>query len=93
MKNLGTVEVGKVANLMRIDSNPLSNLSALQNPKIVCIKERKLDRKTLDNSENRVKNRYNLIASAARYIENLIIERETLKNNVFEIILQPTILL
>lgn len=75
MNNMGTIEVGKVANLILIDRNPLVDLSALQNPKTVFVKGRKLDRKTLDNFENKAKNRNNLIASAARYLENLIVEK------------------
>jgi precorrin-6B methylase 2 len=72
---MGTIEVGKFANLLLVDTNPLLDLSALQNPTKVFIKGRKLDRETLDNFENKAKNRSNLIASAVRYLENLIIEK------------------
>ncbi len=75
MNNMGTIEVGKVANLILVDNNPLSNLSGLQNPSTVFIKGRKLNRKTLDSFEKQAKNRNNLIASAVRYLENLIIEK------------------
>ena len=75
MNEMGTIEVGKIANLILIDNNPLSDLSALQNPTTVFIKGRKLNRKTLDNYEKQAKNRNNLIASAVRYLENLIIEK------------------
>jgi hypothetical protein len=75
MNNMGTIEVGKFANLLLVDTNPLLDLSALQNPTKVFIKGRKLDRETLDNFENKAKNRSNLIASAVRYLENLIIEK------------------
>ena len=75
MNNMGTIEIGKVANLILIDRNPLVDLSALKNPKTVFVKGRKLDRKTLDNFENKARNRNNLIASAARYLENLIVEK------------------
>ncbi|MFT5216960.1 MAG: hypothetical protein ACI83H_002093 [Glaciecola sp.] len=74
MNNMGTIEVGKVANLLLVDNNPLSDLSGLQNPSTVFIKGRKLNRKTLDSFEKQAKNRNNLIASAVRYLENLIIE-------------------
>ena len=76
MNNKGTIEVGKFANLIRIDNNPSSNLSTLKNPKTVFIKRRDLDRKTLDNFENNARNRNNLIASAARYLENLIVKKK-----------------
>jgi hypothetical protein len=75
MNNMGTIEVGKVANLILIDNNPLSDLSALQNPSTVFIKGRKLNRDSLDNFEKQAKNRKNLIASAVRYLENLMFEK------------------
>ena len=75
MNKMGTVEVGKIANLLLTDSNPLSDLSALQNPTTVFIKGRKLNRKPLDNYKTKSKSRNNLIASAIRYVENLIIEK------------------
>ncbi|WP_340075618.1 amidohydrolase family protein [Leptobacterium sp. I13] len=75
MGGIGTVEVGKIANLILIDNNPLIDLSALQNPKTVFIKGRKLNRKTLDNYKKEARNRKNLIVSAIRYAENLIIEK------------------
>lgn len=75
MNNMGTIEVGKVANLILVDNNPLADLSGLQNPSTVFIKGRKLNRKTLDSFEKQAKNRNNLITSAVRYLENLIIEK------------------
>ena len=75
MNNMGTIEVGKVANLILIDNNPLLDLSALQNPSTVFIKGRKLNRDSLDNFEIRARNRKNLIASAVRYLENLMFEK------------------
>jgi hypothetical protein len=75
MNNMGTIEVGKIANLLLVDSNPLLDLSSLQNPSTVFIKGRKLNRETLDSFEEKARNRKNLIASAVRYVENLIIEK------------------
>jgi hypothetical protein len=75
MNKMGTIEVGKIANLLLIDDNPLLDLSALQNPTNVFVKGRKLDRETLNSFENEARNRSNLIASAVRYLENLIIEK------------------
>ena len=75
MNTMGTIEVGKVANLILIDNNPLLNLSALQNPSTVFIKGRKLNRDSLDNFEEQAKNRQNLIASTVRYLENLVFEK------------------
>tara|TARA_R110001632_G_scaffold83134_3_gene184225 strand:- start:4626 stop:6059 length:1434 start_codon:yes stop_codon:yes gene_type:complete len=75
MNNMGTIEVGKIANLLLINNNPLLDLSALQNPTTVFIKGRKLNRDSLDNFEEKAKNRKNLIASAVRYLENLMFEK------------------
>jgi hypothetical protein len=75
MSNMGTVEEGKIANLILVDGNPLADLSSLQEPVTVFIKGRKLNRDILDSFEEKARNRKNLIASAFRYLENLIIER------------------
>jgi hypothetical protein len=75
MNDMGTIEVGKIANLILIDDNPLLDLSVLQNPSAVFIKGRKLNRGVLDGFEKQAKNRNNLIASALRYAENFMIEK------------------
>ena len=75
MNQLGTIEEGKVANLLLVDENPLTNLTTLENPTYVFIKGRKLNRKKLDSFNEEAKNRKNLIATGIRYLENLIIEK------------------
>ncbi|WP_276389239.1 amidohydrolase family protein [Eudoraea chungangensis] len=75
MNQLGTIEEGKIANFLLVDENPLVELSSLENPTYVFVKGRKLNRKTLDSYNEKAKNRKNLIASALRYLENLVIER------------------
>lgn len=75
MNQLGTIEEGKVANLLLLEENPLVDLEALQNPSHVFIKGRKLDRKTLDAFNTKAKNRKNLISSAIYYLENLLVEK------------------
>ncbi|MFH6770282.1 amidohydrolase family protein [Gaetbulibacter aquiaggeris] len=75
MNNMGTIEVGKIANLLLVDENPLVELSSLENPIYVFVKGRKLNRETLNSYNEKAKNRKNLIASALRYLENLIIEK------------------
>ncbi len=75
LNQLGTVEEGKIANLLLVDENPLVELSSLRYPTYVFVKGRKLDRKTLDTYNEKAKNRKNLIVSALRYLENLIIEK------------------
>ncbi len=75
MNQLGTIEVGKIANLLLVDENPLVELSSLENPTCVFVKGRKLNRETLDSYNQKAKNRKNLMASALMYLENLMIER------------------
>ena len=75
MNSLGTIEVGKVANLLLVDENPLIGLSSLENPAYVFVKGRKLNRKTLDSYNEKAKKRKNLMASALRYLENFIFEK------------------
>ena len=75
MNQMGTIEVGKIANLLILDNNPLIELSALKNPSFVFVKGRKLNRETLDSFDEKSRNRENLMATALRYLENLIIEK------------------
>ncbi|MCB0661832.1 MAG: amidohydrolase family protein [Saprospiraceae bacterium] len=75
MHSLGTIEKGKVANLLLLENNPLESLSTLRNPSVVFINGRKLDRKTLDGFNEKAANRENLIASGFRYLENLVVEK------------------
>lgn len=75
MNQLGTIEEGKVANLLLVDHNPLMELSTLENPSSIFIKGRQINRKTLLSFKEKAKNRKNLIASALRYLENLLIEK------------------
>ncbi|MDX1326114.1 MAG: amidohydrolase family protein [Arenibacter sp.] len=75
MNSLGTIEAGKIANLLLLDKNPLLILSALENPTYVFIKGRKLDRETLNSFKEKARGRRNLMASTLRYLENLVIEK------------------
>lgn len=75
MNNMGTIEVGKVANLILVDNNPLSDLTELKNLEAVFIKGRMLNREILNNFKQQARKRNNLIVSALRYLENLILEK------------------
>lgn len=75
MNQLGTIQEGKIANLIVLDENPLVELTTLQNPTSVFVKGRKLNRESLDSFNEQAKNRKNLMASALRYLEHLIVER------------------
>lgn len=75
MSNIGSIEEGKVANLLILEGNPLLELSSLENPSFVFIKGRKLSREQLDTFNDKAENRKNLIASVFRYFENFIREK------------------
>lgn len=75
LNSLGTIEEGKVANLLLLDENPLKDLAALEKPNTVFIEGRKLDRSALDSFNEKALNRKNLMATALRYAENLFVEK------------------
>ena len=75
MNQLGTIEEGKIANLLLVDENPLINLSSLKKPTFIFVNGRKLNRQTLNSFNEKAKNRKNLMATALMYLENLIIEK------------------
>jgi len=60
-KDLGSIEKGKLADLVLLDADPLSDISNTQKIKTVIVNGRVLDRKALDSlltdAENAVKNR------------------------------------
>ena len=75
MNGLGSVEAGKVANLLLVDSNPLEDLNTLKYPELVIIKGKSLVRSKLNSFVEKAKNRKNLLATGIRYAENLIVEK------------------
>ena len=75
MHNLGSIEPGKTANLLVLNTNPLSDLKTLQNPVTVFIQGKKLNRQTLHRFEENAKGRKNIVATGLRYFENLVIEK------------------
>lgn len=75
LDDFGTIEEGKIANLLLLEQNPLNDLSTLKRPASVFISGRKLSRETLDSFLTQASNRKNLFVSALRYAENLLIEK------------------
>lgn len=72
LNDFGSIEVGKTANLLLTDDNPLEDLSTLKTPSLVMVKGRSIDEETLDTFIDQAKNRNNLLASGLRYVEYLL---------------------
>ncbi|GAA4396844.1 amidohydrolase family protein [Nibrella viscosa] len=75
LTNQGSIEVGKVANLILTENNPLEDLDVLKNPELILVRGRRIKRETLDTFKQKARNRNNLLVSALRYAENLVIEK------------------
>jgi hypothetical protein len=75
MKDVGSIEPGKKANLLLTSDNPLTDLITLQNPKWVMVKGRIIEQEKLEELVSRAKDRKNLIASLLRYVENMVVEK------------------
>jgi hypothetical protein len=75
LSNQGSIEIGKLANLILTKDNPLNHLEVLRNPQMVMVRGRMIKQEMLDEFKKKARNRSNLLASALRYAENLIIEK------------------
>lgn len=75
LNNLGTIENGKVANLIILKNNPLKDLSTMKEPEMVFIKGRRLNKTTLEEFKNKALNRKNIIPTILRYVENMLVEK------------------
>nr|WP_299382714.1 amidohydrolase family protein [Allomuricauda sp.] len=75
LRNIGTVEVGKKANLILSATNPLDNLGVLKSPEWVMVDGRKLDPKKLEEFKENAKDRKGLIASGLYWVEYLLFEK------------------
>jgi hypothetical protein len=75
MSDIGSIEKHKIANLILLKNNPLEDLQALENPEIVFIKGRAIEKKVLNEFKTKSRNRNNLIATILRYLENRVVEK------------------
>ncbi len=74
MQNMGSIEPGKLANLILLKENPLEKLDALENPQLVIVGGKVTNRDTLDLYLSKAKNRPNLLGTVFRYLENMLVE-------------------
>ncbi|WP_375585246.1 amidohydrolase family protein [Cyclobacterium xiamenense] len=75
LANTGTVEVGKKANLVLVEGNPLKDPNTLRKPLGVWVGGRHISREQLEGFTDRARNRKNLLPSVLRYGEYLLRER------------------
>ena len=75
MKDLGSVEVGKRANLLVVKNNPLKDLATLGDPQMLWVEGHLLGKSELTEFKLQAKNRSNLIATAYRYLVNILVEK------------------
>lgn len=74
-ENMGSIEIGKLANFVLSSENPLNNLNTLSSPRWVMVQGRKISRSLINELDNQAKDRKNKMASAIRWVENLWIEK------------------
>ncbi len=75
LNSQGSIETGKIANLILTEGNPLEDLNVLRNPEMVLVRGHQINRETLHAFAQKARNRSNLLASALRYAEYLVIEK------------------
>ena len=75
MANLGSLEKGKVANMLLLDANPLDDLTHLKNPAAVFSRGLKIEREQLKMFTAKAYDRNNLISTIINYAEFLWIEK------------------
>ncbi|PWD98853.1 amidohydrolase family protein [Marinilabilia rubra] len=75
INNMGSIEKGKIANLILVDNNPLIDPGVLKKPDMVFVNGRGLDRYTLNSFEEKSRNRNGLLATLIRFVENSVVEK------------------
>lgn len=71
--DLGTIENGKVANLILSDKNPLEDISTLSKPNAIFVNGRYLQNHQLNEFEEKAKNRKTGLVTLFRFIESLLL--------------------
>jgi len=71
----GTIEKGKMANLILSNTNPLNNLTTLKTPEWVMIKGRKINKSLMEEFKQKAYNRKNYFASLIRLAKFSYLEK------------------
>ncbi len=75
LKDLGSISLGKQADVLILDQNPLEDLHHLKEISGLVVKGRFIAKKQLGYMEQKALERENFLISLLRYAENLIVER------------------
>lgn len=75
LSDIGTIAVGKKANLLFVEANPLQNLAALQNPVRVLVGGLNVPAEQLTTYAEKAKNRSNSLVTLLRYLEFFWVEK------------------
>ena len=75
MNDLGTIAVGKKANLLLLDGNPLEDLDALKKINWIMVHGRKVEPEQLNMFTLKAKSRKTKLITALRYLQYLWVER------------------
>ena len=74
-RNFGTIENGKIANLILTSKNPLNDLTVLQEPEWVMIKGRLVDKPLMKKFKQKAYKRRNFLASMIRLVKYVVWEK------------------
>lgn len=74
-RNFGTIENGKIANLILTSKNPLNDLTVLQEPEWVMIKGRLVDKPLMKKFKQKAYKRRNFLASMIRLVKYIVWEK------------------
>jgi len=75
MQDLGSIEKGKRANIIVLSRNPLKDLKALRQAQMVFVEGHLLKDTDLNEFKAKAGERSNIIATAYRYLVNLLVEK------------------
>lgn len=72
LNETGSIQVGKIANMLIVPENPLADLENVRNPEYVFVRGRVFTSETLEYYRERAMDRPNLLISFLRYAEYLL---------------------
>lgn len=75
LNDIGTIEIGKKANLLLVDGNPLEDLNVLKHPDLVFMNGHKITSELLKEFEEKARTRKNQITTGLQYGEFLLMEK------------------